>query len=627
MLYEEEHEYGKAISKEDQERAVRLSRLCTVYGQHDRIITGDAINVHVAPNGPAPAWSDGQEIFINADQVSMMDLESLVQVNGLNYHELCHQMFTPRRSSALVEWVIEKGYFAEFNILEDQRIETLMIGKYPSTIPYLTATVVRWLAADMESLMGNYVCVRGRRYLPLEIRTTFRDAFAFPHLIPAIADIVDKYRTLVFPKHFDEAKVLIQRFHDEVYSQMQQAGCGPSGKSPFNPTSFGGPNNCGRRNPTAKGRPIAGSEQERIQKVGQNFGTPEPAYTPPNGSSENGEGTNTNNVPGSTPQEQQHNATQQRNKNVTNEPSRTPGNGHVPSVGGVPDKVLDVIEKTLADVMARKDVQTDVKVKQKAIVGSHGRYRENLEDGRYSDSVVPNDAVVAYRRFAQELQRLRTECQPGWDLEMPSGRLNVQRVIRGCELDQSFDRWDEGNDGTDLEAVILVDRSGSMSYSENDRLASVASWVIKRAMESIDCPATIYSFDTEPELAYRGDEKVNKTQFRFIYGSGGTDPYEALINAERLLMSSTRKNKILIVITDGAFNTSRNDDIIERIGRKGILTAMCLIDRHSNMSEHDKQVARHKCEVFAQIDSAVELIPFAKGVVTGAIRKRMSRAF
>ena len=51
--YSSERDEGAQI------RAVRLNALCRVYEQADRVLTGDPVLVHVASDGPAPAWSDG----------------------------------------------------------------------------------------------------------------------------------------------------------------------------------------------------------------------------------------------------------------------------------------------------------------------------------------------------------------------------------------------------------------------------------------------------------------------------------------------------------------------------------------------------------------------------------------
>lgn len=634
MYIEElEQHWGDARTEDTQQRSVRLNALCRVYEQADRVLTGDPVTVNVVPNGPAPAWSDGASIYINLDQIEEMDLETLTQVNGLNYHELAHHLYTPRKGTELIKWVIDNKYFQAFNILEDQRIETLLIGRYPSIAPYLTATVARWLGAS-EDVNGNYVCIRGRRYLPVEIRQAFRDEFAFPELIPAIIRIVDEYRLLAFPQGYARAQELIEEFYNEV--------CLPMG---LLPEMDGGPNKCGGRDPVSKGRPEPGKAQEKDAQRAAGMGTKESTYVPkpktnespssdnnglsdmPTNTNPNDDGNGSNPSTTSAPRSVQE-ALDIREQNI-NTSSITPGTGHAPSLGGLPDKINDMLNTAIDEVLERKDVQADVKTKQRVIVGGDGKHEDITKKGKFSDTSVPQDAVISYRKFAKELQRLRDDSEPTWQRETPTGRLNVQRVIRGCEIDQSFDRWDEGDDGCDIEAVILVDRSGSMSSQQNDKKASIACWTIKRALEHIQAPVTVYAFDDHAEVAYTRNERASKTQYKFIYGNGGTEPYPTLLAAEQLLMASRKKNKMLFIVTDGVFNTNKNDELIERITRRGILTSMILImddkewkyyvEDHNQLTQEQ---LRHKAEVFARINTAKDLLPFAKQVVVSAIKKR-----
>ena len=634
-MYQETFDEGywgnEARAEDVQERSVRLNAMCRVYEQADRVLTGDPVTVHVAPDGPAPAWSDGASITINLDQIEDMDLETLTQVTGLNYHELCHHLYTPRKGTTLVQHIIEQDHFQAFNILEDQRIETLFVARYPAVAPFLTATVARWLGRDEEDLPGNYLCIRGRTYLPVEIRQAFRDAFAFPELIPTIIDIVDKYRLLAFPKDYELAKELIKRFHEEVLTPMGLTA----------QDLDGGPNGCGTRSPMGKGRPEPGKAQERDSQRAQGMGTKESVFIPKpkedaptqtsEGKQEQSPTSDGGNDQGqvlrpSTTQE----ALEIRDNTINSAPSTQAGTGHVPSMGGIPDNINDMLNTAIEDVLARKDVQADVKAKQRVIVGGDGKHEDVTKSGKFDSTAVPQEAVVSYRRFARELQRLRDEAEPTWAKETPTGRLNVQRVIRGCEVDQAFDRWEEGDDGCDIEAVILVDRSGSMSSQQNDRKASIACWTLKRALESIEAPVTVYAFDDKAEVAYKRSEAASKTQYKFIYGNGGTQPYPSLLAAEQLLMSSRKKNKMLFIITDGVFDASKNDEIIERIGKRGILTVMTLImdpkdADYYTQHGYTEDTFHHKAEIFGRINTAQDLLPFARQVVTGAIKKRSRR--
>jgi len=644
---EENSWYIKEAREEDaQERALQLGTLCRVYEQADRVLTGDPIVVNVVNQGPAPAWSDGATITFNASEIEDMDLETLTQVTGLNYHELCHQLYTPRKGTEMVKWVVENQYIESMNILEDQRIETLFTARYPSVIPYLSATCARWLSTGEDEISGNYLAIRGRRYLPVEVREAYRDEFAFPELIPTLASIIDEYRLLVFPRDYERAKELIQQFNDyvlyptgilqKIRDQIAQynynneeGGC-----------TIGGPTGCGGRAPMAKGRPEPGKAQERDAQRARGQGQSESPYTyrpkasgkgnqKPSGKQDQPAEATTSGGGG---EHQINHRTQEealaiREENLDTLPDI--GVGHTPSVGGVPHHIEDMLDDIVFDTLNNKDVISDVKAKQKVIVGGDGKYDDQSKRGKFDTTKIPSEAIVSYRKFAKELQRLRDESEPSWIRETPSGKLNFKRVMAGCEPDVAFDRWDEGDDGCDIEAVICIDRSGSMTYQGNDRKASIACWTIKRALEHIGAPVTVYAFDDQNEVAYNRQEKADRLQYKFIYGDGGTNPYTALLESEQLLMSSRKKNKMLFIITDGEFNHDPNDEIIERISKRGILTSLVLIMDARSFENHysnkDMKKVAHKAEIFGRISHAGELLAFAKAMVVGAIKKRSRR--
>lgn len=649
MGYRAKINRNNEISEDDQLKTIRLGTLARVYQGADRILTGDPLVVNIVENGPAPAWSDGASITLNAEHISTMDLETLTQVTGLNYHELCHHLYTPRKGTPLVQNVTAKSLFQAFNILEDQRIETLLAARYPSIIPFLEATVLRFLAETPEEAMSNYIVVRGRRYLPVEVRQGFRDIFYRPDLIPDIIRIVDEYRLLAFPRDYDRAFELIEEFDKLVVAHFEK---------PIK----GGPGGCGHRSPIQKGRPEPGKMQERDAKLAEKQGSAESPYIPSkklDGLEKQAldeavkdmktmdKGTNTQpketkegvgDLPGNNdlPDISVDQKLIDRESNIYSAPSI--GKGHDDSKGGIPEDLQVTLSNALNAVYDRKDVITDIKRKQKIIVGKTDKHSEGGARGKFDLTSVPAGALVTYRKFANELQKLRDEAEPFWQKEMPSGRLNMGRVMRNCEVDVAFDRWTEQDDSADVEAVICIDRSGSMSSGRNDEMASISCWTIKRAFEHVGAPVTVYAFDDQTEVAYEKNEKAEKTRFKFIYGNGGTDPYESLVLAEKLLMTSQRKNKMLFIITDGMFPVQRNDEVIKRIAKRGVLTSMVLImsDRdfkNANQRNAELRAAgqgdawelRHGAEIYGNINNGADLVNFARSVVVGSIQKKSRR--
>lgn len=664
--------YGNVdqFTEEAAERTLRLQALCRVYEQADRVLSGDPVQVVVVDEGPAPAWSDGASIWLNASEVEDFDLAEMTQINGLNFHELAHHLYTPRRGTELVKWVLNRGYHTAFNLLEDQRIETLLTGRYPAIVPFLTATIVRWLGRDMQSVQLNYVAIRGRRYLPLNIRHAFRDMFVRPDLIPDIARIVDEYRLLAFNRDYKRAQVLIEEFA-KLLDDLNQS-------LPYDVPQIGemdgGPGSCAQRSPAGKGRPEPSKMQERDADRAKGIGQAETPYErkqgdpgdqtsaqsgddPADGQGQGddgqgqqgksddgqpGDGSGSNNTgPTKVVEMTRDEAMAERESRVNSAPSKGHGVDHVKSVGGKPTDasigaLKEALTKAISDVHARKDVQADVRTKQRVIIGGDGKFEDNdIKRGTY-DLMPANPVVVsAFRRFARELERLKQECEPIWNRQQSSGRLNVQRWMQSCPIDEAFDRWEEGTDGVDIEAVMLIDRSGSMGGG-NDVKASESAWVVKRALDHVGADVSVYSFDHKAEIVFDRGKKAHHTQLPFVYGAGGTDPTTSLIAAERIFMSSQRKSKVLFVVTDGDYPES-SDEIVRRLNAHGVLTVMVLI---MNEDEYDRQAAhardmeaagyrsriasyKHDCQVFRRIDTAGALTQLAREVVTGMIRKAL----
>ena len=644
---EDNHGSSNARSEAQQLRALQLSAMSRVYEGADRILTGDPITVSIVSDGPAVTWSDGETIYINEKHIKDMSMEMLTKMSGLNYHELAHHFYTPREGTTLVKYVATNGYFTAFNILEDQRIETLLCARYPSVMPYLQNAALVWLQATPEAAFTQYPLIAGRRHISAAIREGFRDLFYRPDLIPDIQRITNEYRCLAFPRDYKRAEQLIQEFNDKVISQLDiPPMCGLGG--------------CDARAPIKKGRPEPGKAQERDARIAKTMGKPESTWIPkdpveqtdeskeqptgcfptqtPGDTDEGASGTGVGINPGPSTtidmsMEEQLAKREERANDTTAQVAA--GSAHVKSKGGIPEDLLSKIEEDIQTIHNRKDVIKDIKRKQNIIVHGDENWDDNSQLGDFSSVPIPPAALLDYRKFANELRKLKEDSEPAWLRETPTGKLNVLRVMRGTEIDKAFDQWTEGDDSTDIEAVILIDRSSSMSSDRNDRKASIACWTIKRALESIDCSVTVYAFDDKNEIAYRKQDKAERTKYKFIYGNGGTNPYDSLLLAEKTFMMSTRPNKMMFLITDGVFNHEKNDEVITRIAKRGVLTTQVLICDDNTMGEMDRrnQIAasrgdkipyelNHGTEIFARIKGGKDLLQLAKSVVVGAIKKR-----
>jgi hypothetical protein len=163
----------------------------------------------------APAYSGASQVTFNSRLLGDLSTpKEIAGIKGLDLHEVSHILYTPREGSDIFEFVRENKLFMAYNALEDQRIETLFTSKYPSTIDWFTATILIHFVDNKKAFITSYPLLRGRRYLPTELRAKSRNAYPHQDQIDEISQIVDEYRLLLFPVDTEKGKDLIRRFND-----------------------------------------------------------------------------------------------------------------------------------------------------------------------------------------------------------------------------------------------------------------------------------------------------------------------------------------------------------------------------------------------------------------------------
>lgn len=232
-----------------------------------------------------------------------------------------------------------------------------------------------------------------------------------------------------------------------------------------------------------------------------------------------------------------------------------------------------MLKAKLEKILNSKDVKNEIKNTKKAI--SQASHRNSLPKAGLTHNLPPSSNIRAVaKRFADELERLRVEADPAWETETPSGRLNIGRAMRRDinGLDRVFDKWEFNEDNTEIEAVVILDRSGSMYNMDK---VCESAWAIKRAIERINGKVAIYSFNHTSRTLYKSNEKATHNVVRGLQNNGGTDPHQALLEAERVFLSTTAPTKLLFALTDGEWaNDEACDSVIKRLNDYGVITSM-----------------------------------------------------
>ena len=256
--------------------------------------------------------------------------------------------------------------------------------------------------------------------------------------------------------------------------------------------------------------------------------------------------------------------------------------------------------------------------------GLEGGNAETPDKARYTEVEVPTELSNIARGFGVELERLRADFDPAWISNESTGKLNAQRYLLGADLDSVFDSWEEGRDDvTSVEAVILLDRSGSMSGRNADE-AYKSMWAIKKALERVEARTTVVTFDSHTALLYGADEKAGIT-IRDAGANGGTDPRDSILFAKKVLAESDKAIKILFMITDGSWDSKKGESAVVEMKQAGVLTCQALISGYPGDSDSLND-SRHGFELITSIRSAKDILVLGKELVRLAIARNLVKA-
>ena len=626
-------EYIKTVAEiKETDNIIRnntLDSFASIYQRADRILTGLNVVVSVSETEVAPAYNDGKDIVFSGKLIKQLDDKTVLSLQGLNYHELGHLLFTPRVGSELGKWVMEKHevktetkytdyegneqtivYTDEkpvdsnrqiaFNILEDCRQEYFLTKKYPSVRPFLVALLGDYIADKPENLGDQFILLAGRKYFSLEVRKLSAEMCIEKNGVEfakSLYSIINEYRSLVFPRQYDRAKELITALV-ALLPKNHWGGitCGPIGEG----TGHGGigdtPNGCFGRPIMRNGRPASEKDQDGLAGDEPNEDLFEGLGSPVlSAGSEGYEETGVVN-----------DETSDFNAKVS--------------------EVIDELQKTVERAKADKSLQKKVRDTLNAIARDQST-KSMLGKTRYKVYTPDMAEVTASRLFAQELERLRIDSDPAWLRETPSGKLNVKRAMNADinQIDKLFDRWQEGNDDHDIEASILIDKSGSMDREIGSACRS--AWVIKRAIERIDGKVSAMTFSDVSKELFDRDTKSKGGEVRVVESGGGTNPIYALKEAERIMLNSSAKTKLVFILTDGAW-WGNNDEVIAKMKKQGVYVSVVWLGDETyakTILSDPKQLEQytHGANQFRTITNPADLVKVAKDVVRHHVKSKL----
>lgn len=626
---------SQAIKAE--EKRQRLERFTQFFGRVNSAFTFRKVTVTVE-NSPmeAPAWSGASTVTFNARTIGdLNDAKSIAGIKGLDLHEISHILYTSREGSELFDYVRDNNYFMAYNALEDQRIETLFTSKYPSTIDWFTATILIHFVDNEEAFTTSYPLLRGRRYLPVELRARSRNAYPHQDQIDEICAVIDEYRTLLFPADTEKGKELIARFNELLpkgNGSGNGSGSGESGSlSPAQAGQEGDvvirindPFGHGKRpqeglESSANSRPVPPKKQEKDRDRSQQLDKEDDAQLAEQLKSKPVIDVDINDIDFDFDDLDSDQDSDQDSNQDSNSPSSSDSAGD--SAGELIDTLINDLLENILD-----SNETEINDILRQIGGLPSLATNNSKEpelDRFHDLAPDANTFQASLSFGRELERLRSSFDPAWDRYESQGRLSAHRYLRGDELDTVFDQWNEGReDATEIECVILLDNSGSMSGHKASS-AYKAMYAIKKALDRVNANTTVITFNDRPNTLYRATDRVGNT-IRDAGTGGGTTADGAIQYATKLLAETDKPVRIFFAITDGEWSGDQNNnhETIKRMARAGVLTAFAYIPESGEAVQLTTEKS-HYCEIASVVRNPFDLVYMAKSIVKYAISRRL----
>jgi hypothetical protein len=653
----------------------RLTKMAQVFTRADSTLALRPINVHIVnQEGGAPAWSSANDVYFNASHINAeFDVQQLLAINGLNFHELAHVRYTPRNGSEICQWVIDNNYWSAFNALEDQRIETLMTARFPSTVNWFVATVAQYLLNTPEAFATSYALLRGRRYLPVDIRRMSREAFKAQEHVPAIIEIVDSYRTLLYPRDTERAKELIERFNDILKSLPPIND--EQGDEPTSRKKLHDPNGHDDRpfngHESSDSRPAPKEEQQQDAERSKSIDKEDDLTSSESDSSpadSDDDSDSDDNTPHDSDSDSDDDSDSSEEGCPTDSDSDSDKEGDVdsdkklPSERGDFDDDVTVDDSEIDESLFDDDYNADNKSRHAgSAYGKDNNSKEvtdaleeiiesvtetlmkdldrlssqitdkplmgttnvgSIDKANFSEARANAELVLIQQQFAKELLRIKANYDPAWEYETRRGRLNMRRYLQGASLNKVFDKWSEGKDDvTAIEAVILLDRSQSMQ-GNNAKEAYKSMWAIKRSLDKAGANTTVITFDSYTRILYSAEDKADAGVIRDAGASGGTNPTNAILTAQNIFANTDKPIRLLFMITDGAWDSDKAEESVRKMREAGVITCNAIIEQYARSAESLER-HRHQFELLHQIISAKDILLLGRQLVRLAIARNL----
>lgn len=566
-------------------------------------------------NQKYPAWCSSGHITIAVDMIpDLMSVRGMGTLIGLNYHEVAHTLYSPESLDDLLVSEAKSTNFGDaYRILEENRVETLMIGRYSAVRKNFLLPVLTFLKRSNSGFDRElFLLTHGRRYIPRQIRKSYRELFEKEYgagVTTECADIIDQYRfvTLTTSVDYLTAGDLVNRLAEIMQANDITVPSPDEDAVSGTPTRGAARANEKKPEPSHKDREKDAEKAKRQEEddgahsgAGSGFGEAgddrkddleeqsgqSGAGDPQDGGgeddgpdepvSEDG-GRGGQDLPGEAGRPQASGSGPQRSGEHQGGPDRTGDPAPSDGIGTeedkspkqqVPENIYDEIENEISKLLRDEEVLQKVMALRKASddhIAQNSVLAEN--PARRKSWPVTSQMVRRSEALGQRLQELWAQIESGWNFGVSEGsRLDMNRIFSAQtdeDLENVYIDWEPGRqESSGSEWVIVADESESMSGygsavqgtgKKRYQIASEGVWGVRSALDRVEARCTVLTFQTDCHVLYHRDEETDPGNYHLFSSTGGTQPQTVIEEARRILATSDKPHKGLIVFTDGSW--------------------------------------------------------------------------
>lgn len=435
---------------------------------------------------------------------------------GTAWHELAHVLWSPFANKQI-------QITSALNLLEDARIEALLLGTYPNTKGGLMATLGYLLNQPNGSwnTRFHYAWVAGRYHIDKEIRESFRDLVDDPGIAKQIEQIFLKYLSMGVNLETHTANDLARKL--TLLLKLEDAPPGvvmcASQESAMKTTN-------------RSASPSYGKLPDELEKDIKDMGSDDTAS---DGDDTSGSGNDTSD-----------------SGNDDTDPSPYGGKEVVVMMRQQRKEIEKLYDKLRKDI--KKAVESDAAT-QAEISALHSILAGNNIHAKQAGQLAPVTPMAAEtaRKIRRIATRFNDDSAKGLVRRRDHGRIRPVRYERNHDLDTAYDAWEPGLE-QEMFVGLLIDTSGSMSGAPINEIV----YGLEQGLADVATVETVYFNDSY----FVGPGTSTPTRQVSIAATGGTIPGDGMGYLYSRFLKASAANQLFVMYTDGSFNQRSDGELV-----------------------------------------------------------------